>query len=154
MSRWFEDPDLGADYGSNIDEEELERNPSPEFAGRTLCELLIYLRFAGRLSARMVCIIAYWAAHSKGEGGLAEMGRPPSWGPHRSGHFQRHLDDLLGFTTDWKHHKNLAELSLPGYSVHSAERTSINVLVGCPSEVISDEVMNDVGAYPALRENA
>ena len=61
------------------------------------------------------------------------MGRPPSWGPHRSGHFQRHLDDLLGFSDAWKHEKHIAELTLPGNPVHSAERMGIKVPVRGPS---------------------
>ena len=81
--RWWEELDSDDDSDENSDE------PSPLYAGTQLIELLLWLKMSNRLSAKYICIIAYWAFHSKGMGGLDKLGKKPN---SLSGHFQRHLD--------------------------------------------------------------
>ena len=62
------------DSDSSSDEED-EMNPNAQRAGRELCDLLIYLRLAGRITSKVCCVIAWWANKAGDVGPCEALGK-------------------------------------------------------------------------------
>ena len=116
------------------------------YAGTQLIELLLWFQMSNRLSAKYICIIAFWAFHSKGMGGLDKLSKKPN---SPSGHFQRHLDAFLEAD---KEADRQGKLSVPCYAKHSAERIVREVAVAHPHEEFNNEVLVYSEAHGQLRE--
>ena len=95
---------------------------------------LLELKNKGRVSARDVCVLCYWA----GKGGLGEevqrMGMSPA---SQSGHFQRHLDTVLSSEAATEEYY---ELPLPGHSNWSLNRVTRNVVTKPAHEQLHAEL--------------
>lgn len=70
-----------------------EREEQRAEAGVCLAELLLELHVEGRLTAKAVCGISYWAAKAGARGPVKDLAFRPN---APSGHFQRHLDHIAG----------------------------------------------------------
>ena len=67
MENWWDDPSWEAFVESDARGEDLledEHRPSQLTASRTLLEFLIWLRLSGELTAKTICILAFWAQHA------------------------------------------------------------------------------------------
>ena len=133
MSRWFELQEDESDEDHVAD----ERNPSREEAGKHLIELLLYLRLAGNISAKLMCIVCWWAHRAGAVGGVEAFARPP-W-LRSTGHYQRHIDTKMGFRDQWG--DRFAYLNVPGYALHSGRRTTHRLAVIPPHESLRDELL-------------
>ena len=66
---WWDDPeydDVAGEEGKDAFED--LRNPSVTTAGREFAEMLVQMRMSSRLTAKEVCVLAFWATRSKGDG--------------------------------------------------------------------------------------
>jgi len=134
-------PDWDDVEGGSDDEADLsiltEEECQEEFS-----KMLTEHYFAGKLSARSTCVIAYWAQRSGLRGPAVELAMPPT---SASGHFQRHLDKALGLKA---HDEKLCKIVMPCYSKHSACRDSREICVLPPHEVLYEEVQQQ----PSMRD--
>ena len=137
---WWEDYE--------VDDDEDEDDPSPRFAGHQLVELLIWLKLSGTLTAKYVCLIAYWA--SRADGHLEEVGKLGKKPKSPSGHFQRHLDRVLGVEEEIAERQ--AKLKVPCYLRHANERHVRDVSVSIAHEALNEEVVNNEFAHVHLRD--
>ena len=83
----------GAEAPQELSDDELPLVPelSPEEAGVELVELLTELYFNGKLTAKHLCTLAWWA-HKSGIASAKSLAFRPD---AQSGHFRRHLDSVL-----------------------------------------------------------
>ena len=99
------------DSDSSSDEED-EMNPNAQRAGRELCDLLIWLRLAGRITSKTCCVIAWWANRAGAVGPCEALGKHP-WA--KSHHYQRHLDRQVNFAAQTR---KQTILRVPGHAPH------------------------------------
>ena len=144
--RFWEEPDFAGDSSSDSSEED-QFNQSQPRAGRELVDLLIYLRLAGKLSARVVCVLAWWAHRAGACGGVAELGKHPYL--RSTGQYQRHFDAHVNFTTG---RRRQAKLKVPGHAPHFNRRVLHEIAVRPPHEALHDELVGDENAEVVLRE--
>ena len=106
--RWCEDDDDeiagridDADVAGEepIDFEIDERNPDAATVGIEFIEGLIQLRMIGNLSARIVCVLAWWASRAGATGPCHKIGHHP-W--ERSiGNYQKNWTEHLASKKPW-----------------------------------------------------
>ena len=121
-------------------------NPNAQRAGRELCDLLIYLRLAGRIISKMCCVIAWWANRAGAVGPCEALGKHP-WA--KSHHYQRHFDRQVNFAAQTR---KQTILRVPGHAPHFNRRVVHPVSVVPPHEALRDEVAGGWTAMPMLRE--
>ena len=114
-----------------------EREEQRAEAGVCLAELLLELHVEGRLTAKAVCGISYWAAKAGARGPVKDLAFRPN---APSGHFQRHLDHIAGLRGS---HSDFVTLQVPGHSKHSCDRAVHEVRVLAPHECLHKEVAED-----------
>ena len=83
---WGDAPYASSDSESDDD---FYENISPEVAGEEFAAFLLSLHLSGKLSARSVCILAFWATRAHCIGPAGEFSLKPD---SPSGHFQRKID--------------------------------------------------------------
>ena len=119
---------------STDDDVEDDEPQSPEEFGDELFEYLLALHEKGaRVTARVVCSVAYLAAKSGSKGRVITLGLKPS---NSSGNFQKHIDTVVRFD-DGK--DSLYELDMPGHSKLDVGRSSIQVAVAPGHELLHRE---------------
>ena len=116
--------------------DELDLNAlSPLEASGEFADMLLDLQYRGRLSARDVCVLSFYAAR----GGLRGRAADLAYNPYaQTGKFQRHLDRVLG--TLRAIDDDLYSLSVPGYDRFKASRADVIIPAIPPHEVLSQEV--------------
>ena len=119
------------------DESDDEDFPDVEVAGEELAAALVGLYLAGKLTAKSLCNLAWWAKHAGAKGRVAELAMRPS---SPTGHFQRHLDSVLSFNDSEGH---LLRIPIPGHSKFDASRTTSQVPVLPPHEALHREIEED-----------
>eukprot|EP00969_Alexandrium_andersonii_P138436 6121923-Alexandrium_andersonii.AAC.1 len=87
---WEQDDD-GVERGS--DSESDAEQLGPEEAGRRFVETPLSLYFDGRLSAKILCVLCFWAAKSGATGPARDFAHRPD---DQFGRRQRKLDGALG----------------------------------------------------------
>ena len=94
-----DDDDLRHFDDSSSDEDEgIDWNKvSPEEAGDELAEQLLAMLNRGQLSARGVCTLSFLATKAGAQGPVQKLAFSPA---AASGHFQRHLDSVLGYQSE------------------------------------------------------
>ena len=88
---WEDDLPIGWE-GIDVDDG-TDADPTAATAGIDLADCLVFLKNKGKLSARDVCVLAYYAQHAGVTGPAVQYAFRPD---APSGHFQRHLDSVLG----------------------------------------------------------
>ena len=131
----------GTESDTDADAENIEGRS----AGAVLADLLPSLLFAGTLSARTVCIIAFWCMKAGCEG--AEVARLSFRPGAPSGHYQRHLDTVLDI--DPRKLKHTTDIEVPGYEKHSLCRSVRDT----PVQVIHNVLDEEMGKEPLLEEH-
>lgn len=138
----FDNTDVDSDHegfwdASDSDDEPLER--SPEQASESLLSCLFGLHFAGKLSAKSLCLICWFAGKAGGAAPLEKFGFRPD---APSGHYQRHLDTCKGIKmkeqNSWRY-----TIAIPGHAKHDNCRTTHNIMVNVPHEVLHKEISSD-----------
>ena len=106
-------------------------------AAQCFLDLLLTLLWAGKVSAKTMCLLCWWA----GRAGAISVG---DWGfrPNApSGHYQRHLDSKMGKTV-----KHVAQekykLPAPQYQNHDCSRTVHPTLATPPHEALAKEFVD------------
>ena len=107
-------------------------------AGAELADLLCHLYAEGSLSAKHTCLIAHWARQAGAKGAVAEVAFRPN---APSGHYQRHLDVVMGFGTGERFYK----IAVPGHTKHSSSRTMHDIAVLPPHELLHKEFVEQPG---------
>lgn len=107
-------------------------------AGHELAELLIQLNVEGKLSAKDTCLLSHWAFKAGAQGPVRDLAyRSGGTARARSGHYQRHLDRVVGLrgnSGDFYH------VQVPGHTKHSRSRVAHVVKVFPPHERLHKEV--------------
>ena len=144
LRAWQQEGAEGRGWSADIEEEDEAfsiREPTRTEAVEELQSYLVTGYLEGKLTAKHVCTISFWAYHA----GLSEMKalslRPDS----ESGHFNRLLVDVLGLRAT---HQSLYDLRAPMYSKAELGRTISTIPVYPPHEAISSEVE----AHPEIQE--
>lgn len=106
-------------------------------AGAQLAELLLQLHVSGRLKAKEVCCISYWAAKAGAVGPVSDLAHDPK---APSGHFQRRLDRVAGLRGC---PEQFFSLRVPVHTKSSAERVVQDIRVLPPHECLHREVIGD-----------
>jgi hypothetical protein len=114
-------------------------------AGVQLSELLLRCNVDGRLSAKDLCTIAYWASKAGALGPVRSLAHNPE---APSGHFQRHLDRVAGLRGA---PDTFMHLQVPGHTKYNAERDVQEVKVLPPHESLNKEVVRDPGILDQIR---
>jgi hypothetical protein len=130
------------------DEEDACRHRAPtknEAGDRLFSYLLDQLESGGRVSAKMICIIGYWAALSGAEGKVGNLSVHPQ---SSSGNFQKHLDVLM------KHNEAkdiIYNLDVPGYCRSELGNSTISLPVAPAHERLLQDIVDDPHLPAKLR---
>ena len=108
------------------------------------------LRWSGKLSARQVCIIAWWCVKAGMQGCVKDIAERPSLPKNQWSHYQRKLDQALGYKES---QLDQAVLEVPGNSAASSERVVHKMRVVIPHEALDTEMEeSDEAAQAELRQ--
>ena len=69
----------------------------PEVAGEELVNMIVSLKFAGVISAKQACVLAYWASKAGSSGHVSKLAMRPD---QASGEYSRHFDTWTLSGTD------------------------------------------------------
>ena len=105
-------------------------------AAAVLADMLLSLLFAGTLSARMVCTLAFWCVKAGCQG--TEVTRLSFRPGAPTGHYQRHLDTVLDI--DPRKLNHTTKIPIPGYAKHSLCRTVRDTPVQVIHDVLDEEM--------------
>lgn len=129
-------PDLRWD---DSDEEMPEAEITGEEAGNFLVDFLLGLHYAGKLSARSLCVICFYASRAGAAGKVGSFGFRPE---APSGHFQRHLDAANGINMNqqlsWRY-----SVGVPLHDKYDRSRNQHALLVNVPHEALNEEILDD-----------
>jgi len=144
-----EQPPLGhVGWGDSDEEDPPISNPVGDDAANLLIQFLFSLHYAGKLSARSLCVICWYASKAGGVGDLETYGFR-SDAP--SGHFQRHLDSVTGVDMkaqlSWRY-----TVDVPRHDKYDEGRTEHGLLVTIPHEALNEEVLEDPSILQRVSE--
>ena len=127
---WYED-EGGEGYidpgGARLQRERKE-------AGEAFVDELIEAYLRGKpMSARLMCVLCYWA----GKAGMQEASKYGLSPNNTGGHFQRKIDVALNLE---QYDEHLYELDIPGQQRSEPTRGSLQVHINPPHEVLAAEV--------------
>ena len=110
-----------------------------EEAGDLLINFLLDLHFHGLMSAKTLCVIAWYSSKAGAVGNIGSYGFRPN---APSGHYQRHLDTCL--CVDMKAERSWRyTVPVPGFHSHDFMRTTHDTLVNVPHESLHSELGSD-----------
>ena len=104
-------------YGEHADAADSDDEPSQSEASQELADFLVYLKLKGKLSARDICVIAYWGKLAGLVGAAAELAKSPD---AQSGKYQAHLDKVLKINDAIVDDEYI--LRVPGYDKYGLTR--------------------------------
>jgi hypothetical protein len=104
-------------------------------ASQMLIEFLVHLLLEGKLSAKSLCTIAYFATAAGAQGVIRQYAKDPGG---QSGSFQRHIDSVMGVDLG-RMRKSMYHISTPGLDKHDAGRSTHDMPVNCPHVCIDAE---------------
>ena len=126
------------------DSDDDDKVPSQEEAGEMLCDYLLEAHISGRLTAKDVCLLSFWAKHA-GAKGVDDLAKAPNT---QSGNFKRHLDGIIASSSGAQ---KQYQIDVPVYSKTIGERTIRQIPACPPHEWLSETfVREDLG--PKLQE--
>ncbi len=129
-------------WDSEEEEEEQDQNISQEQASREFADMLIDLKTKGRLSARDVCVLSFYAKHAGLQGPACDFAFRPS---APTGHFQRHLDSSLGGEGLLN---DAYTLAVPSYDKYSLSRVVLDI----PALPLHEALQAELDATPGLHD--
>ena len=108
-------------------------------AGDALLNYLLSLHVSGKLSAKSLCVVSWYASRAGSLGDVKNFAFRPS---APTGHFQRHVDSALG--VNMKHEMSWRyRVDIPGHHKHDVSRTVHESLVTLPHEALHKEISAD-----------
>ena len=123
------------------DEDDEDRDPSEGEGGDMFAEALLLLKMKGKISARDVCVLSYYAKHAGLTGPAVDFAYKPS---SPSGHFQRHLDRVLKIDSRVS---DAYEFDVPKFERLRGERTTETI----PSLLASEQLAKEVEETPGIQ---
>ena len=108
-----------------------EEEPTPE---RQFIEELLTPYNLSQVSAKYICILCFWLTKIGISDEIGKFGLSPD---ADSGHFQRHLDKVLGFSKDRREEYHL---TVPGNTRRGISRDEFELAVLPPEEVLDQEL--------------
>lgn len=130
--------ETGRAHGGNQSESDSDdMHCSPLQAGERLVEMLLDLQFAGKLSAKQLCVICHWASLAGCEGPAKTFAYSPA---AQTGKYQRHLDRV---TNAHDFFESLYMIRVPGYNKFDASRAVHELPVRPPHEAVAEEIGAD-----------
>ena len=136
--------------GENSDEESDDEylQATGEEAGHYFVHALLEQHFQGKMSAKQLCTLCWWASRAGARGPAAQNAFNPA---AQTGHFQRHVDTVTGIGLE-RAKGGKYYLDVPGHHKHDASRTSHSMPVQCPREALHEEVANGPSILARLEE--
>ena len=107
-------------------------------SGEILFEVLTGLKHNGKLSAKDVCIIGWWAAQASAVGPVRALAKAP--GDPSSGHYSMHFDSVCGIVKDNPKHYSL---QVPMFDRAEGLRKEQSLACLPPHEALVDELEGD-----------
>ena len=138
--------DLGARHAWEFasDAEDAEAGVNAEEAGAALVDFLMNLMWYNSLSAKSVCVLAYWITRAGACGAISTLAYPPG---RASGKYQRHLDRLSGF----KNADNTYHVDVPQH-VKCDESRAVRPICTYPmEEALSQEISKNPALNTSMR---
>ena len=135
----WEDPRRQDQDEGSGDESDPENNLDAEGveAGQYFISMLLHLHYTGKMSAKTVCCLCWWAKQAGIQGPAKDYAYKPT---AQSGKFQRHIDRVNGI--DLKDvAANRYTVATPGHSKHDCARTVHDLPVVNPHEALHEEVV-------------
>ena len=133
---WEAEPPLS--WGNPDDEASFDYDNVPaEVAGEELMSLLASLKLGGILSAKQVCIIAFWASRAGATGNVHKLGLRPD---AQSGKCPQRFDKVFGAPP---HNEGMYQLPLARRLRHDATRVWDDIPVVPPLEALLMELEGD-----------
>ena len=122
--------EVGADASSDSDEGEL----SPPEASQELADFLTDLKLKGKLSAKDICLIAWYAKIAGLTGAAADFAFRPN---APSGHYNRHVKSVLKLD---EYVNGVYEVAVPGHDRYSMGRVTHQLPALNPHESLAMEL--------------
>ena len=124
--------------GSDLEEDDFDEAGDVEEAGGMLVKVLLSLLFAGSISAKMVCVICWWAwrAGCRSQKVIKMAHKPTA----PSGHYQRRIDRVLGVSTK----KAAYRIDLPLYIRGGISRRQVST----PVELGYERLLTEIEGLP------
>ena len=139
-------PDEGVAGGVDFDDLDDDwANMTPAGAGQEFVDMLMDLKTLGKLSARDVCVLSFFASKANCVGPASVFAFRPD---APTGHFQRHIDTII---PPKEVLKGRYTIKAPGHEKHTMTRATLNITVLPPHEVLDEEVRNNPGVVETLR---
>ena len=129
-------------------QEFLGRPPNPVEAAEGFVDLLISEFMEGRMTAKLMCVISWWASHAGVKGIVEELAMRPQ---APTGHFHRHVELVLHLS---EVDERRCTIAVPGHDKHSSSRTLHAIPAIPPHEAIHTEVVNDPEILDVAAENS
>lgn len=132
------------------DEMEVETDPPKgSAAGDVLAEFLMTMHLAGKLSAKSLCVIAYWASRAGAKGKIQEYSYRPEdpW----IGHYQAKVDRVNGLKVS-EMRKTRYHMRVPGLAKWDFSRSSHHMPVSLPHEALLEEIMENPGLLEEAKQ--
>jgi hypothetical protein len=145
-----DDFDDFADAGFNdVDEDRdpaLIPPPTREEGAQGFAEFLVDQYMSGAMSAKLVCVLSWWATLSGAEGMVNEMALKPS---SSTGHFARHMKKILRVDDLETRHMHI---DVPGSDKHSFDLGVFKTPVIPPHEALHAEIVDKPEIHDMLAE--
>jgi len=132
--------EAGCDGEDDCDDPASDEDPSGVFVS-----LVLDLLFAGKISARTVCLLCYWAHLAGASERVGRVGFAPG---KPTGHYARHLDTVLQtrMNEDWY------TINIPGVHKQDGNLRSLRKTpVALPYDAVIEEMQTSPGLLDTLR---
>lgn len=141
---WDRPPDSADSDGSDAEESDHEGAEGEE-AGEMLAQMLLSMVWAGKMSAKTACVIAWWASRAGAKGPINDLAYRPS---APSGHFSRKVDNVSGI--DLRKHKRYL-IKVPATTRFDHSRSTIDLPLVNAHEAIESELADNPGLSAELQ---
>ena len=125
--------------------EDPDPESDPQAASMMFLDVCLAMYMASAMSAKNLCVLCYWASKA-GMATVSEYGLQPD---RPTGHYQRHLDSLLGFA---EAKKTSYTLSAPGQKRGELSRSTIELPTRPPHELAQEELERNPTVLTRLLE--
>ena len=122
--------------GSDVDNDIDYAAPDPDVALWEFGNMLVDLKFTGKLPATTVCILAFWAHHAAKGGIVEQLARRPG---QQTGKYSKHFDKVADCKLN-ESKEDFYTMSVPGVSRAQGTRQTIDLPVYLPYEAVDDEI--------------
>ena len=130
--------------GDSDGPDEIPRPPTKDEAERALADYLVTRHVMGKMTAKEVCVIAYWVKHMGAEGPICDFALKPS---SPGGHFARKVRNA---TNVCKLDSRTQMLSVPGHSPSTMSRVVHEIPFVPVHEALHAEMVSTVGLQEKL----